>query len=58
MDGQGSQGDKDATWGAVTRAAPAGVFFGWKNFYDEDPPLLGPAATVAHRPAPLMVSYQ
>ena len=35
-DGQGSQPDKQATWNALHVDAPAGVAWGWKNFYDED----------------------
>jgi hypothetical protein len=58
MDGQGAQGAKSDTWAAVQRAAPAGVVFGWKNFYDEDKPILTPAQTMAKRPAPVMISYQ
>jgi hypothetical protein len=58
MDGQGPTGSKDATWRAVTAAAPKGVPFGWKNFFDEDKPMLSPAQTMARRPAPLMISYQ
>lgn len=58
MDGQGSPALKAGTWGAVTRAAPKGVPFGWKNFYDEDDPMLTPAQTMKKKPAPLMISYQ
>jgi len=58
MDGQGPPSSKDDTWRAVTRAAPKGVPFGWKNFYDEDKPILTPAQTMSKRPAPVMISYQ
>ncbi|HEU0102537.1 MAG TPA: hypothetical protein VFR07_09480 [Mycobacteriales bacterium] len=58
MDGQGAPALKDGTWGAVTAAAPPGVTFGWKNFYDEDVPMLSPAQTMQRRPTPLMISYQ
>ncbi len=58
MDGNGSPALKDATWRAVTAAAPNGLPFGWKNFYDEDKPMLSPTQTMAHHPAPLMISYQ
>lgn len=57
-DGQGGRGQKEATWEAIVRAAPAGIEFGWKNFYDEDPQIASPADTVARDPEPLMVSYQ
>ena len=58
MDGQGTPGMKQQTWGAVTRAAPPRVFFGWKDFYVMDHPMLSPAATMARAPAPVMISYQ
>jgi hypothetical protein len=58
MDGQGSTGQKDSTWGAVVGAQPKGVPFGWKNFYDEDEPMLTPAQTMVRKPTPLMISYQ
>lgn len=59
MDGQGSQGAKDATWQAVTTIdPPAGVWFGWKNFHDEDVTLRSPADTLAVEPSPVFVSHQ
>jgi hypothetical protein len=58
MDGQGPTGSKDTTWRAVVGAAPKGVPFGWKNFYDEDTPMLTPAQTMTRRPTPVMISYQ
>jgi len=58
MDGQGPTGSKDTTWRAVVAAAPKGVPFGWKNFYDEDTPMLTPAQTMTRRPTPVMISYQ
>ncbi len=58
VDGNGSPALKDATWAAVTAAAPPGLPLGWKNFYDEDTPMLSPAQTMAHQPAPLMITYQ
>jgi len=58
MDGQGPTGSKDETWAAVVGAAPEGVPFGWKNFYDEDLPMLTPAQTMSRRPTPSMISYQ
>ena len=57
-DGQGSQGDKQATWQALRRDAPP-VWWGWKNFIDEDLPMLTPEQTVAQvDPVPDLVSYQ
>ena len=58
MDGQGTPALKAATWQAVTGAAPRGMPFGWKNFYDEDHPMLSPAQTMTKKPTPLMISYQ
>lgn len=59
MDGQGTQPTKDATWANVKQAAPVpGLPFGWKNFYDEDHPMLSPAETMRKKPTPLMISYQ
>jgi hypothetical protein len=58
MDGQGTPSDKQHTWYAVTRAAPAGVRFGWKNFYAKDHPMIGPRQTMARTPRLSMVSYQ
>jgi hypothetical protein len=58
MDGQGTPTDKQQTWQAVTGAAPRRVFFGWKNFYAKDHPMLGPRQTMARIPKPVMISYQ
>ncbi|MGY1814902.1 hypothetical protein [Blastococcus sp. SYSU D00820] len=57
-DGQGSQGDKQATWQALRAGAPP-VTWGWKNFIDEDAPMLTPEQTVSQvQPVPDLVSYQ
>jgi hypothetical protein len=58
MDGPGTPGDKQQTWEAVTRAAPAGVFFGWKDFYVKDHPMMGPRQTISRTPRLSMISYQ
>src|SRR6516164_9655455 len=58
MDGQGTPTDKQQTWQAVTGAAPRHVFFGWKNFYVKDHPMLSPRQTMARIPKPVMISYQ
>ena len=58
MDGQGTPADKQQTWQAVTSAAPAGVSFGWKNFYAKDHPMMSPQQTMATTPQLSMVSYQ
>ena len=58
MDGQGTPADKQQTWQAVTGAAPRYVFFGCKNFYTKDHPMLSPRQTMARIPKPMMISYQ
>ena len=58
MDGQGTPADKQQTWQTITAAAPAGVFFGWKNFYVKDHPMMGPRQTIARTPRLSMISYQ
>ena len=47
-DGQGSQGAKQATWARLHENAPAPLWWGWKNFYDEDAP--DAHAGADHRP--------
>ncbi|MBO9050685.1 hypothetical protein [Curtobacterium flaccumfaciens] len=59
VDGQGSQPDKQATWKALHQGAPEGLHWGWKNFYDEDTPMLTPAQTMQDvTPTPSLVTYQ
>jgi hypothetical protein len=58
MDGQGSPADKVNTWDAVTAAAPPGVYFGWKDFFVKDHPMLDPTETMNRKPQPVMISYQ
>lgn len=58
MDGQGAPGTKLATWRAVVANAPKGVYFGWKDFYTKDTPMLGPVRTIGHQPEPVLISYQ
>jgi len=59
-DGQGTQGNKQATWRTLHQDLPSGqLFWGWKNFYDEDHPMLTPEQTVAQvNPRPNLISYQ
>jgi hypothetical protein len=59
-DGQGTQGNKQATWHTLHEDLPHGqLFWGWKNFYDEDHPMLTPQQTVAEvSPTPSLISYQ
>jgi hypothetical protein len=56
-DGFGTPGQKLDTWRALRQDAPA-VWWGWKNFYDEDRPTMSPAETMAIDPPPWFVSYQ
>jgi hypothetical protein len=58
MDRQGTPGTKQATWNAVTAAAPDGVFFGWKNFLVKDHPMLTPSQTMTKTPVPVMITHQ
>jgi len=58
MDGHGPTGTKLETWSVLLRDPPAGMVFGWKNFYDEDSPTMTPARTLAVQPTPVFISYQ
>ncbi|RBY94697.1 hypothetical protein DQ244_05310 [Blastococcus sp. TBT05-19] len=58
-DGQGAPGDKLATWAALRAGAQPELAWGWKNFIDEDLPMLSPAETIARvSPTPQLISYQ
>ncbi len=57
-DGQGSQGAKQDTWTTLLNNAPHIEYWGWKNFYDEDIPMLDPVGTYQVVPLPHFVSYQ
>ena len=58
VDGQGSQPAKQDTWRTLRQTEPDEVAWGWKNFYDEDVPMLTPGETVAVEPRPDLISYQ
>ena len=59
VDGSGPQGAKQGTWKTLRRAAPDGVFWGWKNFVDEDPHMLSAEETWRKvTPHPSLISYQ
>jgi hypothetical protein len=58
MDGQGTPSEKQQTWDSVIHAAPPRVFFGWKDFFVKDHPMLSPHQTMARNPEPVMISYQ
>lgn len=57
-DGFGSPGDKFETWNLMHDSPPPNVWWGWKNFIDEDTPTFTPGETMAIEPRPLFVSYQ
>ncbi|UPK74097.1 hypothetical protein MU582_16890 [Nocardioidaceae bacterium SCSIO 66511] len=57
-DGQGAQAAKRGTWRTLHQGAPKDVRWGWKNFIDEDHPMLTPKQTYQVRPRPDFVSYQ
>ena len=58
VDGNGPPGAKFTTWNTLRADPPANVWWGWKNFIDEDAPMLTPAQTMAVDPVPYFVSYQ
>ncbi|RBY93530.1 hypothetical protein DQ237_17185 [Blastococcus sp. TF02-8] len=58
-DGQGATGAKLGTWAALRAGAQPELAWGWKNFIDEDEPMLSPAETIARvSPTPQLISYQ
>ncbi|HLS24747.1 MAG TPA: hypothetical protein VK063_02610 [Beutenbergiaceae bacterium] len=57
-DGQGPVDAKFDTWEQIRRDAPEAVAWGWKNFIDEDDPLMSPEETYDVEPQPEFVSYQ
>jgi len=59
VDGQGTQPAKQGTWRRMHEGAPAVAGWGWKNFLDEDSPVLTPQQTLTGvTPLPALVSYQ
>lgn len=59
VDGQGGQGAKQDTWKAIKRDLPPHTHLGWKNFEDEDLPMLTPRETIEQvHPTPQFISYQ
>ena len=57
-DGFGTPGQKFETWDRLQQSPPANIWWGWKNFVDEDRPMFTPAQTTAIEPSPMFVSYQ
>lgn len=58
VDGQGTPAAKKGTWATIRRGAPPNVHWGWKNFHDEDEPMLTARQTWNVRPRPDLVTYQ
>lgn len=60
VDGSGGQSAKQSTWNHLRKKAPAGLAgWGWKNFVDEDAPMLTARQTWAKvRPHPELITYQ
>lgn len=58
-DGQGGQSAKQDTWRTLHANAEDVEWWGWKNFYEEDLPMLTPEQTVEQvDPVPDFISYQ
>jgi hypothetical protein len=58
VDGQGSQAAKASTWASLQQNPPVNIHWGWKNFTQQDKPMLTPAATTAIQPQPELITYQ
>lgn len=59
MDGLGAQPVKQNTWRNVLGQNIPNMHYGWKNFIDEDKPMLTPEETMTKvNPKPYYVSYQ
>lgn len=58
VDGQGSQGAKDATYARLSTGAPGHWEWGWKNFTRIDVPVATPERSLARTPVPVVVTYQ
>ncbi len=61
VDGQGPLGSKYGTWDDMV-GQPIGpdqtLWWGWKNFYDEDTPVATPGQVNQVTPLPMLVTYQ
>lgn len=58
VDGHGTQPAKWGTWSTLVNNATNISYWGWKNFIDEDSPMLNPSQTYEIKPLPNYVSYQ
>lgn len=58
-DGQGPPSAKHTTWRTLREHASNIEWWGWKNFIDEDEPMLTPEETIDQvDPEPMFISYQ
>ncbi|WAP50369.1 hypothetical protein OL239_09675 [Arthrobacter sp. ATA002] len=58
-DGHGTPGEKLDTWNVLRAGLQPEIWPGWKNFYDEDTPMLTPEQTYGQvEPKPWFISYQ
>lgn len=58
VDGHGTREEKFWTWEAIRKDLDPRIFLAWKNFHDEDQPMLTPEETMATQPKPWLVTYQ
>ncbi|WP_153933223.1 MULTISPECIES: hypothetical protein [Aeromicrobium] len=59
VDGSGPQGAKQDTWRVLRKNAPDVAGWGWKNFIDEDEPMLDARQTWTRvKPRPDLITYQ
>ena len=57
-DGHGPTDVKMETWNMMREGLSPNFFMAWKNFIDEDQPMLTPEGTFSVEPRPWFVSYQ
>ncbi len=57
-DGHGEPGHKFETWNMLREGLQPEFYLAWKNFYDEDTPMLTPGQTMMVKPRPWFISYQ
>lgn len=59
VDGQGPTAAKISTWNHIRKNPPKNVHWGWKNFVDEDVPMLNTRQTWKRvKPHPALITYQ
>lgn len=57
-DGHGTHQLKKETYSILRKNLPDHIRMAWKNFYDEDKPMMTPEQTMANDPKPWLVSFQ